>query len=165
VRIILRKRMERLGQPGDVVNVKDGYARNYLIPYGFAYPFTEENVKRVEVEKKHLEERQKYQIDKMQELKQALETLSCTIAVNATEEGRLFGSVSAVTISEELKAKGLPVEPTMIALEVPIKELGAYEVTVNLAEGVSARLRVWVVEKEQFTEEAVKKEEGGKEEA
>ncbi|MCX7704167.1 MAG: 50S ribosomal protein L9 [Planctomycetota bacterium] len=134
------------------------------MPYGFAYPYSDDNIKRVEAEKKLLKERELYHLDKMQELKQSLETFSCTLSVKATEEGRLFGSVTAVTIADELKANGLPVEPSMIALESPIKELGAYEVTIRLAEGVDAHLRVWVVEKEDAEKKGGKKEESDKKE-
>lgn len=149
MRIILRKRVENLGQAGDVVDVKDGYARNNLIPYGFAYPYTEQNRKRVEAERRRMDEARRYHLDKMRELKEALETLSCTITARATEEGRLFGSVTATTIAEALQKKGMPIEPDMVALDVPIKELGVYEVMIRLAEEIEVHLRVWVVEEEK----------------
>ena len=148
MRVILRKRVERLGKAGDVVDVKDGYARNNLIPYGLAYPYTEENIRRVEAEKKKTDEMKQYHLSRMRELKEALETLSCTITMRATDEGKLFGSVTAATIAESLQSKGLPIEPGMVELEVPIKELGVYEVVIHLAEEVDAHLRVWVVEEE-----------------
>jgi len=149
MRLILRRRVERLGNVGDVVEVKDGYARNYLLPYGFAYPYSEENIKRVEKERKRMAERYQSHLAKMGELKEALETTSCTVTVRATEDGKLFGSVTAAMIAEELKKKGLPVEEAMIRLEAPIKELGVYEVLVHLAEEIEARLRLWVVEQEE----------------
>jgi len=149
MRLILRRRVERLGNVGDVVEVKDGYARNYLLPYGLAYPYSEENIKRVEKEKKRMAERYHSHLAKMGELKEALETTSCTVSVRATEDGKLFGSVTAAMIAEELNKKSLPVEEGMIRLEAPIKELGVYEVLVHLAEGIEARLRLWVVEQEE----------------
>ena len=153
MRIILRAHVKRLGGPGDVVDVKDGYARNYLIPYGYAYPFSEENVRRVEAEKKRMQERYQMHLSKMGQLKEALETTSLSIAVRATEDGKLFGSVTAATIASELKERGYPVEEHMIELEAHIKELGVYEVPIRLAEGIEARLRLWVVEQEAETEE------------
>ncbi len=149
MRLILRRRVERLGNVGDVVEVKDGYARNYLLPYGLAYPYSEENIKRVEKERKRMAERYQSHLAKMGELKEALETTSCTVSVRATEDGKLFGSVTAAMIAEELNKKGLPVEEGMIRLEAPIKELGVYEVLVHLAEEIEARLRLWVVEQEE----------------
>ena len=149
MRLILRRRVERLGNVGDVVEVKDGYARNYLLPYGLAYPYSEENIKRVEKERKRMAERYQSHLAKMGELKEALETTSCTVSVRATEDGKLFGSVTAAMIAEELNKRGLPVEEGMIHLEAPIKELGVYEVLVHLAEEIEARLRLWVVEREE----------------
>lgn len=149
MRLILRRRVDRLGGPGDLVDVKDGYARNYLIPYGLAYPYSEANLKRVEKEKKLMAERHQARLEKMGELKEVLETTSCTISARATEDGKLFGSVTAAMISEELQKRGIPVTEEMVRLEAPIKELGVYEVHIHLAEDIEARLRLWVVEQEE----------------
>jgi len=149
MRLILRRRVERLGGPGDVVEVKDGYARNFLLPYGLAYPYSEANIRRVEKEKRQMAERYQAHLSKMGELKEALETTSCTVAVRATEDGKLFGSVTAAMIAEELQKRGMPVTEEMVRLEAPIKELGVYEVRIHLAEEIEARLRLWVVEQEE----------------
>ncbi len=149
MRVILRVHAQGLGKPGDVVEVKRGYANNYLVPYGIAYPYTEENARRVEAEKKRMHQQYEAHIGRMGELREALETTSCTITVRATEDGKLFGSVTAASIAQELQSRGMFVEEEMVLLEAPIKELGVYEVSVRLAEGIEARLRLWVVEQEE----------------
>ena len=93
--------------------------------------------------------RDRAHIGRMGELREALETTSCTITVRATEDGKLFGSVTAASIAQELQSRGMFVEEEMVLLEAPIKELGVYEVPVRLAEGIEARLRLWVVEQEE----------------
>ncbi len=144
MQVLLRKDVERLGQIGDVVTVKTGYGRNFLLARGLAMPVTPGNVKRVESErKKHMEERKLLD----QELAGAAERLkgvSITIAAKANEEGHLFGSVTPAQIAEMLRGEGFKIEESMIQIE-PIKELGVVDVPVQLKADLTTSCKVWVV--------------------
>ena len=148
MRILLREQVENLGNPGDVVNVKSGYARNYLLPYNLAVEVTDENVRRIQKEQ---EERRK-EMEKMQlelaDLKEKLEQTSCTVIAQATEEGRLYGSVTPAMVSEALAKKGMDIAEKSIIIEEAIKELGIYEIKVQLAPEIEAITKLWVVEEE-----------------
>ena len=148
MRILLREQVENLGNPGDVVNVKSGYARNYLLPYNLAVEVTDENVRRIQKEQ---EERRK-EMEKMQlelaDLKEKLEQTCCTVIAQATEEGRLYGSVTPAMVSEALAKKGMDIAEKSIIIEEAIKELGIYEIKVQLAPEIEAITKLWVVEEE-----------------
>jgi large subunit ribosomal protein L9 len=141
VRILLRERVENLGNPGDVVNVKPGYARNYLLPSNLAVEVTDENVRRIQREQEQL------QLE-LAQVKEKLEQTSCTVIAQATEEGRLYGSVTPAMVSEALAKKGMDIGERAIVIEEPIKELGIYEVKVHLAPEIEAVTKLWVVEEE-----------------
>jgi large subunit ribosomal protein L9 len=148
VRILLRERVENLGNPGDVVNVKPGYARNYLLPSNLAVEVTDENVRRIQRE----QEQRRREMEKLQlelaQVKEKLEQTSCTVIAQATEEGRLYGSVTPAMVSEALAKKGMDIGERAIVIEEPIKELGIYEVKVHLAPEIEAVTKLWVVEEE-----------------
>ncbi|HGY54616.1 MAG TPA: 50S ribosomal protein L9 [Caldithrix abyssi] len=143
--IILRQDYERLGKTGDVVKVKPGFARNFLIPKGIAYLATESNKKRLENDLKQQTWRQAKDKKLAEELAKKLESVSCTITVQVGEEDKLFGSVTSQNIAEALKAQGYEVDKRKIQLEEPIKSLGIYSVPVKLHSEVEATVKVWVV--------------------
>lgn len=145
VDIILRKDVEDLGKAGEVVDVKPGYARNYLIPQGLALRATEGNVRRFQEERRHEERAEERVRERAEETARALKGRSVTITVNAGEEGRLFGSVGNADIAEALAEDGVRVDRKLIELDEPIKQLGVYRVPVRLHADVQPEVKVWVV--------------------
>jgi len=145
MQVLLRKPVERLGDIGDVVNVKPGYARNYLLTRGFAVSLTAGNIRRVEIEKKRNEEARVQREHELADLSERLQAASVTIAAKANEEGHLFGSVGAAQIAELLQADGYAVEERMIALSEPIRELGVVEVPIHITPELVSSCKVWVV--------------------
>jgi large subunit ribosomal protein L9 len=145
MKVILRKNHASLGNMGDLVDVRPGYARNFLIPTDLAYVATESAVRALEEEKKQEGRRH----DKAQGIaeKRAVELgkLSITIPMQVGEEEKLFGAVTSAMIAEALKAHGADVDRRSILLEEPIKALGIYEVPVKLHTNVTATIKVWVV--------------------
>ena len=151
--IILRQAVENLGKPGDVVKVKSGYARNYLLPHGFAYEATPGNLKRIQQERDRLDaaenERLKLaalgaRVDDPIAAKQ-LEEVQLTFSARVGEEGKLFGSVTAADIAQQLEAQGFRLEKRQIDLHEPIKALGVYRVPIRLHADVKPEVRVWVI--------------------
>lgn len=146
--VVLMKDHENLGNALDVVSVKDGYARNYLIPQGIAVPATEGNKKRVAEAKRLTEIREEKKIQESRALAAKIEQIPCTIPVKVGEDDKIFGSVSSHEIADFLKKEGFDIEKRHVDLEEPIKQLGVYTVTINLYRTVSAKLKVWVVKEE-----------------
>jgi len=146
MKVILRKEHEKLGQIGTVVDVKDGYARNYLIPKNIAFPATEGSVRALEEEKKQATLRQGKEKKASEKLAVELEKLSLTIKMKVGEDEKLFGAVTSQMVSDALKEKGLEIDKRIIDLEEPIKALGIYNVNVKLPQGVSGVVKVWVVQ-------------------
>jgi large subunit ribosomal protein L9 len=143
--VILRQSVDNLGQPGDVVKVSPGYARNYLLPRGIAFEATPGNLKRIARERERLQAAEDQRRSKAQELAARLEQVSLTFSARVGEEGKLFGSVTAADIAHQLEAQGLQVERRMIDLHEPIKALGVYRVPVRLHADVKPEVRVWVI--------------------
>jgi len=143
--IILRQAVDNLGHPGDVVDVKPGYARNYLLPRGLAFLATTGNKKRIEQDRQRLEDAENERRTKAQELAAKLEEVSLTFSARVGEEGKLFGSVTAADIAQQLEAQGLHVEKRLIDLHDPIRALGVYRVPVRLHADVKPELKVWVI--------------------
>lgn len=143
--IILRQAVDNLGHPGDIVDVKPGYARNYLLPRGLAFLATTGNKKRIEQDRQRLEEAENERRTKAQELAAKLEEVSLTFSARVGEEGKLFGSVTAADIAQQLEAQGLHVEKRLIDLHDPIRALGVYRVPVRLHADVKPELKVWVI--------------------
>jgi len=145
MQVLLRKDVEGCGHIGDVVDVKPGYGRNYLLTRGLAVPLTPGNIKRVEVEKKKAEEETKVQNQELNVLAERLKGVSITIPAKANEEGHLFGSVTAAQVAGVLQADGHKVEEKMIQLAEPIKEVGVVEVAIQLKPGLLSTCKIWVV--------------------
>ena len=148
MRVLLREKVEKLGNPGDIVNVAAGYARNYLLPSKIAVSVSDENIRKIQKEQAlRQQEMEKLKLE-LAQLKEKLEQTSCTVIAQATEEGRLYGSVTTAMISEALAKKGLDVPEKAIVVEDGIKELGIYEIKVHLAPELEAVTKLWVVEEE-----------------
>lgn len=145
VKVVLRDDVENLGRSGELVTVKPGYARNYLLPRGLAAIATHGNVKQIEHEKEMAIKRAAKMRVTAQERAAELSKASVEIAAQAGESGKLFGSVGAKDIAEAFAAQGVEVDRKKIQLAEPIKELGEYEVPIKLGYEVSATVKVKVV--------------------
>ena len=143
--VILRQSVEKLGQPGDIVKVSPGYARNFLLPRGIAYEATPGNKKRLEQERQRLEAAEAERRDKAQQIANRLGDVSLTFAARVGDEGKLFGSVTAADIAQQLEAQGHHVEKRQIDLHEPIKALGVYRVPIRLHADVKPEIKVWVI--------------------
>ena len=144
--VILRQAVEKLGQPGDVVKVSPGFARNYLLPRGIAYAATPGNLKRIAQEKARLDAAEDERRGTAQSLAGRLENVSLTFSARVGEEGKLFGSVTASDVAEQLHAQGFDmIEKRQIDLHEPIKSLGVYRVPVRLHADVKPEIKVWVI--------------------
>jgi large subunit ribosomal protein L9 len=147
MKVILRQNHENLGTIGEVVEVKDGYARNFLIPRQLAYRATPGAMRAIETEKKRYEAQQAKVESDARTQAEKLESVSITIPMKVGEEDRLFGSVTSQMIADELGRQGHEVDRRNIQLEDPIKRLGMYDVPVKLHSNVTANLKVFVVDK------------------
>lgn len=143
--VLLVHDIEHLGKRGEIVRVKPGYARNYLLPHGLATVATEENKKMVELHKEKLKAIEASRVRDLSKIAEALGKYSATIEANATPDNMLYGSVVARDISDALKEAGHKVEPEHVKLDGAIKELGMYTVKVKLHEKVQTDVKVWVV--------------------
>jgi len=145
VEVLLVHDVEKLGQRGEIVKVKPGYARNFLLPQGKATPATQQNKRMVEKHKEKLAAIEVGRMKQYQRIADAVSKYSATIEAHATSDNHLYGSVVARDISEALKAAGHPVEAEHVRLDGPIKELGMYTVKLKFHEKVNAEVKVWVV--------------------
>jgi large subunit ribosomal protein L9 len=148
MQVILREDRENLGKSGDVVTVKPGFGRNYLLPKGLALLATAQDVARVAHEKRVIAARNAKLMKDTQATADRLNQVSVSIPVTVGEEDRLYGSVTTRDIADALHAKGVELDAKKLVLEEPIKSLGLSEVVVKLGQGVSAKIKVWVVKKE-----------------
>lgn len=143
--VILRAAVENLGHAGDIVEVSAGYARNYLVPRGVAYFATPGNKKRIAQEKERLEAAEAARIAAAQEQAAKIEAVSLTFSARVGEEGKLFGSVTAADIVQQMQAQGLHIEKRMVDLHEPIRALGVYKVGIRLHADVKPEIKVWVI--------------------
>lgn len=145
MKVILRQEFEQLGHIGDVIDVKEGYARNYLLPRSIAYLATPSSIQRLEEEKKQQSRGVEKEKRTSERLAAELEKVSITIQMKVGEDEKLFGSVTSQMIAESLKEKGLTIDKRHIELEESIKALGIYTVNVKLPGSVIGNVKVWVV--------------------
>ena len=145
MKIILIQDIETLGVQGDTIAVKDGYARNFLIPRGFAWMATPGNLKRLDQERKVWDLKNIREKSKAEDLKKKLETLTVSISARVGEENLLYGSVTQQQIADALEQKGILVDKRKMHLVEPIKRAGSHEVTLKLHKEVEAILKVEVV--------------------
>jgi len=144
--LLLKQNVEHLGRLGDVVKVKTGYARNFLLPRGIAVMVTKANLVEIERARAQAQVEEEARIAALKEFAAKVTETSVTIEGRANEEGHLFGSVSAAQIAAALRDKGVPVEDKQVRLEQPLKEIGVFDVTVHLHATVTATVKVWVVQ-------------------
>ena len=145
IQVVLQSDMDNLGKSGDVVRVRPGYARNFLIPRGLAMPATKGNIARIDEIKRQAAVRAAAELGEAQEVAKKLEAVSVKIARAVGEENKMYGSVTSRDIEEAFRAAGVTVDRKKIHLPEPLKELGLAEVEVKLHAKVSAKLRVEVV--------------------
>ena len=145
--VILSQNVDKIGNSGEVVKVKEGFARNYLLPRKLAYVASPENLKRIaQLEKKRQTEREQVKKE-AQSLAEKLSKVSCTISVEVNDRDKLYGSISEIDVVRALDVEGFKVEKNSIILEKPIEELGIFEVGVKLHPEVTAKIRLWVTKK------------------
>lgn len=147
--VILREDVPHLGHIGDIVKVRPGYARNYLLPRGLATLADKRNVRVLEHEKRLVEEKRKRALSAAEQLAAKLAAARVTIHARAGEEGKLFGSVTNIDIERALGDIGFPVERRRIRLDEPIKQLGEHKVAVTLSAGVQAEVTLTVAAVEE----------------
>ena len=145
--VILSQDVAKLGKAGSVVKVKDGFARNFLLPNKLAVPVSPANLKTLE--EKKLKDQEKLEKIKSDAgiLKQKLEALSLTIAAMINEEEKLYGSIGQHEIAAALKEEGIEVDKNVIILNEPIRSLGIYAIPIQLHQDITAQLKVWIVKK------------------
>lgn len=145
IQLLLIQRVDSLGEQGDVVEVRPGYANNYLLPQGLATVATDHHRRMVE---KHREKLREIELARMADLRAVADRINkatVTIEANANEDGHLYGSVGATEIAAALKQQDYHVSNDQIRLEGPLKELGLYNVKIRLQKEVETELKVWVV--------------------
>jgi large subunit ribosomal protein L9 len=145
MKLILTHEVSNLGEPGDIVDVKDGYGRNYLLPRAFAIRWTKGAAKQVESIKAGRDARAVHDLEEAQQIKGRLEAEPVNVGAHAGEGGRLFGSITVSDIADALESFGAPVDKRRIEIGNPIKSLGAHDVAVRVHPEVSATVRLNVV--------------------
>jgi large subunit ribosomal protein L9 len=150
VKVILREDVPKLGEAGEIVAVRPGYARNYLLPQELAYEATEASVRRLEQERERAEQRARREYLEARRRASQLEEMSLTFHARAGEESKLFGSITTADIADRLKEQGLDfeVDRKQIDLDDPIKTLGVYNIPVRLHAEVRPEIKVWVIKEE-----------------
>ncbi len=148
MQVILLQDVEKLGSLGDIVDVANGYARNYLLPKRLACLVNAGRLQEVQLKKKKEETKRAKEIKDLRLLAKQLSGLEITLTAKTTEEGRLFGSITQALIAQELSTKGYSVEESAIAMEEHIKECGTYDILLNFGHGVTASIKLSVVKEE-----------------
>jgi large subunit ribosomal protein L9 len=150
--VLLTQRVPHVGQPGDLVKVRPGFARNFLLPQGLATFATPHNLRIVDKHRERLRQLEEARKAELKGLAAQLAQASVSIEANANEEGHLYGSVNADQIAAALRTGGFPVDPDMVKIEGPLRELGLFEIRLALGHDVETQVKLWVVP--THTEEA-----------
>ncbi len=145
MKLILREDVNKLGESGDIVEVRAGYGRNYLIPQGKAMMATEGALKQVERMREKAARRAEVTVEKAQEMAERLKTASVTIPVSVGEDERIHGSVTNQDVADALAERDIQIDKRKITLDQDIKTLGEYTATVDLISEIKAQVKVWVV--------------------
>jgi large subunit ribosomal protein L9 len=150
VKVILREDVPKLGEAGEIVSVKPGYARNYLLPQELAYEATEASVRRLEQERERAEQRSRKDFLEARRRASQLEDLALTFQARAGEESKLFGSITSADIAERLTQQGLDfeVDRKQVELDEPLKSLGVHNIVIRLHPEVRPEIKVWVIKEE-----------------
>jgi large subunit ribosomal protein L9 len=148
MRVILREDMDNLGKAGEVVSVRPGYGRNYLLPQGLAVPATEKDVARMQHEQRLIAARLAKLAKELQSEADKLSQVSVSLSRAVGEEDKLYGSVTNRDIAEALAEQGVKIDARKLQLDEPIKTLGMTQVPIKLGQNVTATIKVWVVKKE-----------------
>ena len=145
--VILSKDIQTLGKLGEVVKVKDGYARNFLLPRKLAYVATPSNLKRIEQQEKKSKAEDEQAKKDAEVFAEKISKMSCTINVEVNDLDKLYGAIAEADIAKALEIEGFTVDKKDIVIEKPIEELGIFEIGINLHSEVSAKIRLWVTKK------------------
>jgi len=145
--VILSEDIQALGKLGEVVKVKDGYARYFLLPRKLAYAATPSNLKRIEQQEKKNKAQHEQAKKEAEELAKKLNKASCTLSVEVNDLDKLYGAVAEADIAKALEVEGFTVDKKDIVIEKPIEELGIFEIVINLHSEVTAKIRLWVTKK------------------
>jgi len=145
MKVILRKDVDKLGSIGDIINVKTGYARNFLIPRNLAYFASEGALKKLSIEKKQYAKVLEQEKSDAQTLSAKLAEIQVSIPMKVGEEGKLYGSVTAQMIADELLVHKIKIDRRSILIDEPIKSLGVFDVKVKLHQDVTSLVKVWVI--------------------
>ncbi|MDY0003280.1 MAG: 50S ribosomal protein L9 [Polyangia bacterium] len=148
IQVILKEDVPNLGTMGQLVSVKPGYGRNYLIPRGLAVEATSRNIKNLEHQRQIIERQREKMLAEARNLGERLKETSVTISKNTSDEDRLYGSVTNREIADALAAEGLKVDRRKIEMQEPIRSLGVFTVKVRLSSELTGELKVWVVKAE-----------------
>jgi large subunit ribosomal protein L9 len=145
--VILCQDVVSLGKIGDVVKVKDGFARNFLFPEKKAYVATPENKRRIAAERARLQAEYDKGVKEAEALAEKLSKVSCTVTVEVNDKEKLYGAVSEIDIVKALEVEGFTIDKKDIVLDKPVEELGIFDVGVKLHPKVMAKIRLWVAKK------------------
>jgi large subunit ribosomal protein L9 len=145
IQVLLTHAVPHVGQPGDLVKVRPGFARNYLLPQGLATFATAHNLRIIEKHRQRLRELEEARRADLQNLAAQIAQRSLTIEANANEEGHLYGSVNADQIAAALRTEGFPIDHENIRIEGPLKDLGLYTIKVHLGQDIATEVKLWVV--------------------
>lgn len=149
MKVILRKDLVNLGSMGEIVNVRDGYGRNYLIPRDYAYYASESAIKKLDIEKQQRGKKLAQEKVSAEAIAANLSEVQVSIAMKVGEEGKLYGSVTTAMIAQELMTKGFDIDKRNIVIEDSIKTLGVFDAKVRLHPEVSSNIKVWVISEEE----------------
>jgi large subunit ribosomal protein L9 len=149
MQLVLIEDVPNLGQQGDVVEVRAGYGRNYLIPRGLATPPTAHNLRLLDRYKERVKQAREARIADLRVLSEQITRTTITIEASTNEQGHLYGSVGPTEIVAALKSKNLLIEPSMVRMEGPIKEAAVYEVNLHLGHDIESKVKVLVVPQEK----------------
>jgi large subunit ribosomal protein L9 len=149
MQLVLTEDVQHLGKQGELVEVKEGFGRNYLLPNGLATIPTEHNLRLLERYKQRVQQAREAKIADLRVLAEQIQRETITIEANANEEGHLYGSVGAPEISKAMKAKNLNIDPEMVRLEGPIRECALFAVKLNLGHDIETEVKVFVVKQQE----------------
>ena len=148
MKVILKEDVRNIGTMGQIVDVADGYARNFLVPKGLAVDANVKNIRALEHAKKTIQEKAKKIRGQAQELSDKIANMTIMIKAKSGEEGKLFGSVTSMDIAEQMKNQGIDIDKKKIVIEEPIKRLGSYRVGIKLHSDVTTQVTLQVVAEE-----------------